>query len=96
MPLPCDTVCWSSCALDGATGAQKDQIDAIPTAMVPLGGVSCMDSAMEPRCAICLGEYEAGESLRRPKCGHSFHKDCLDTWLTAKASCPICQQFHSA
>ena len=80
------------CMLSGTAGAQKDQIDAIPTAMVPLGGVGRMEPGVEPRCAICLGEYEAGEGLRRPKCGHSFHKDCLDVWLTNKAVCPICQQ----
>ncbi len=85
-----------SCSLHvplyGAAGAQKDQIDAIPTAMVPLGGVAGMELGVELRCAICLGEYEAGESLRRPNCGHSFHKDCLDTWLLSKNTCPICQQ----
>ena len=45
----------------------------------------------ESRCSICLGDYAAGESLRQPKCGHAFHRDCLDTWLAAKAVCPICQ-----
>jgi len=86
----------STCSLHassfGGAGAQKDQIDAIPTAMVPLGGVACMELGAELRCAICLGEYEAGESLRQPKCGHSFHKDCLDTWLSTRGVCPICQQ----
>jgi hypothetical protein len=74
------------------TGAQKDQIDAIPAAVVPPGGVARLGPHMEARCPICLGEYEAGEGLRRPQCGHSFHRDCLDTWLTTKAVCPICQQ----
>lgn len=57
--------------------------------VVPAGGPG---PSCEARCSICLGDYEAGESLRQPKCGHAFHKDCLDTWLTTKAVCPICQQ----
>lgn len=72
-----------------AVGAKKEEIDGIPTSLVPAAG---RGPTCEARCSICLADYEAGESLRQPKCGHSFHKDCLDTWLTSKAVCPICQQ----
>ncbi|CAN1189485.1 RING-H2 finger protein ATL3, partial [Linum perenne] len=51
---------------------------------------SCSDGAV---CSICLGEYQKGECLRLlPKCGHVFHKGCIDLWLSSRSSsCPICR-----
>ncbi|CAO2813640.1 unnamed protein product [Amaranthus hypochondriacus] len=43
-------------------------------------------------CAVCLAEFEEGESLRiLPKCSHAFHIPCIDTWLTSHITCPICR-----
>ena len=42
---------------------------------------------------MCLAEYEAGEVLRRlPPCGHEFHLACIDLWLTAHTTCPMCRR----
>ncbi|CAI7834871.1 unnamed protein product [Closterium sp. NIES-54] len=44
-------------------------------------------------CAVCLGEYAAGERIKVvPACAHGFHADCIDLWLAAKTTCPICRQ----
>jgi hypothetical protein len=33
-------------------------------------------------CAVCLSEYEGEERVKTiPKCGHTFHADCLMEWL---------------
>jgi Ring finger domain len=40
-------------------------------------------------CAVCLSNIEVGDQLRKLKCGHFFHKSCLDQWLKFKPSCPI-------
>jgi len=41
---------------------------------------------------VCLGEYDAGELLRRlPRCGHDFHLKCIDAWLSQHSTCPICR-----
>ncbi|KAJ3043646.1 E3 ubiquitin-protein ligase rnf13 [Rhizophlyctis rosea] len=43
-------------------------------------------------CAVCLCEYEDGEMLRELGCGHAFHCECIDQWLTKQSSeCPLCK-----
>ncbi|KAL5224348.1 hypothetical protein ABZP36_010987 [Zizania latifolia] len=43
-------------------------------------------------CAVCLLEFADGDELRAlPLCGHAFHADCIDVWLRAHASCPLCR-----
>ena len=49
------------------------------------------DSSNET-CAICLDEYEEDDGLRELPCGHRFHVDCIDEWLTRVNSvCPLCK-----
>ncbi|TKY47682.1 RING-H2 finger protein ATL54 [Spatholobus suberectus] len=46
----------------------------------------------ETKCLVCLGEFQQEESLRLlPKCYHSFHVPCIDTWLRSHRSCPLCR-----
>lgn len=43
-------------------------------------------------CSICLADYQAADVLRLlPECSHMFHIDCVDTWLKAHPTCPICR-----
>ncbi|XP_019182832.1 PREDICTED: RING-H2 finger protein ATL57-like [Ipomoea nil] len=52
------------------------------------------DAAVEPplECTVCLSTFEEGEAIRKLKCKHVFHKDCLDTWLEqCSATCPLCR-----
>jgi len=44
-----------------------------------------------PCCAICLGEFEENDQLRRLPCGHQqFHSCCVDHWLSKAGRCPLC------
>ncbi|ONK74155.1 uncharacterized protein A4U43_C03F3330 [Asparagus officinalis] len=43
-------------------------------------------------CAVCLSEFDDDESLRLlPRCDHVFHPDCIDAWLAAHVTCPVCR-----
>ncbi|KAK6280592.1 PREDICTED: probable E3 ubiquitin-protein ligase ATL44 [Theobroma cacao] len=50
------------------------------------GGSSPVD------CAVCLENFKMGEKCRLlPLCRHSFHADCVDSWLLRNPICPICR-----
>ncbi|KAF0890112.1 hypothetical protein E2562_037680 [Oryza meyeriana var. granulata] len=50
------------------------------------------DTCAGAACAICLGEFAAGDALRRgPGCGHRFHAECAERWLRLSATCPVCR-----
>lgn len=41
---------------------------------------------------MCLADYQANEKLQQiPPCGHTFHLDCIDLWLTSHTTCPLCR-----
>ncbi|RCV21849.1 hypothetical protein SEVIR_4G139700v4 [Setaria viridis] len=43
-------------------------------------------------CAVCLEDVRAGEVVRQlPACRHLFHVDCVDAWLRAHRTCPLCR-----
>ncbi|KAL5200559.1 hypothetical protein ABZP36_021762 [Zizania latifolia] len=43
-------------------------------------------------CAVCLEDVQGGETVRQlPACGHLFHVDCIDMWLHAHRTCPLCR-----
>ncbi|KAL9234336.1 hypothetical protein vseg_009219 [Gypsophila vaccaria] len=43
-------------------------------------------------CAVCLSKFEKNDVLRLlPICCHAFHAECIDTWLSANLTCPLCR-----
>jgi len=46
----------------------------------------------DKECCICLGSFEAGETVRILPCRHEYHAQCIDQWLTSHhRTCPICK-----
>ncbi|KAJ8442107.1 hypothetical protein Cgig2_007945 [Carnegiea gigantea] len=72
------------------SGLDRSTIESYPK--VVLGESQRLPKPDDKSCPICLGEYLPKEALRTlPHCGHSFHVDCIDEWLTMNASCPVCR-----
>ncbi|CAA0820334.1 E3 ubiquitin-protein ligase ATL4 [Striga hermonthica] len=43
-------------------------------------------------CAVCLSKFEPHDQLRLlPLCCHAFHAACIDTWIVANHTCPLCR-----
>ena len=44
-------------------------------------------------CPICYTEYCQGDLVTAiPGCGHEFHFDCIETWISnGNNSCPVCR-----
>ncbi|XP_057479435.1 RING-H2 finger protein ATL57-like [Actinidia eriantha] len=64
-----------------------------PSAVRSLPLISCGGGAKQHiDCAICLGEFEEREMVKLiPHCGHAFHPECIDTWLSSRVTCPLCR-----
>ena len=69
----------------GGKGLSADEIGALPCHDVVKGGGG-------GDCAVCLEALEAGDRCRRlPRCEHSFHAPCVDSWLRKSRWCPVCR-----
>lgn len=43
-------------------------------------------------CVICLNQFKEGQKCRlMKKCGHRFHRSCIDRWLMVEQQCPLCR-----
>ncbi|KAM0917744.1 hypothetical protein ACQ4PT_009194 [Festuca glaucescens] len=43
-------------------------------------------------CSVCLGLFQHGESVRLlPACLQLFHVECIDPWLDAHTTWPVCR-----
>lgn len=47
------------------------------------------EQVLPASCAICLEDFKEAIYVRSLRCGHVFHKKCIDIWLCHNASCPL-------
>ena len=51
------------------------------------------ESLINESCSICLDEYQKQEMIVvMRKCGHVFHKKCINEWLEGNDRCPNCNE----
>merc|ERR1711871_227516 len=88
----------SSVPVDPATA---DSLERDGTSAMPPAGYSSWETApgsdapkASPtgpiQCAVCLEPCLPGDTVRTLACLHQFHRDCIDHWLSMKATCPVC------
>jgi len=57
-----------------------------------------LESGNPVACAICLCDFEPGDSVKTTPCNHSFHEGCLQSWLICSMcrwkaqSCAVCRR----
>ncbi len=62
----------------------RRQIDAATTVF--------QNNNLSENCAICLDTIQENTNVRKINhCGHTFHKRCIDTWLSVNVRCPVCR-----
>lgn len=61
-----------------------EKIKSIPTQTMKIDVDSC--------CSICFEDFQKGEPFQELPCTgkHIFHKECINSWLRKKLSCPNC------
>ncbi|KZV29562.1 hypothetical protein F511_00840 [Dorcoceras hygrometricum] len=70
------------------SGIDRKVIESLP--MFRFSSLRGQKDGLE--CVVCLNKFEADEVLRLlPKCKHAFHVECVDTWLDAHSTCPLCR-----
>ncbi|XP_076914077.1 RING-H2 finger protein ATL70-like [Bidens hawaiensis] len=69
-------------------GIDEDVLVTFPTFLYSNKGETVIDSS----CSICLADYKPADVVRLlPACGHLYHVSCIDTWLKAHPTCPMCR-----
>ncbi|URE32099.1 Zinc finger, C3HC4 type (RING finger) [Musa troglodytarum] len=70
------------------SGVDRAVVESLP--VFRFGSLQGQKEGLE--CAVCLSRFEPAEALRLlPKCRHGFHVECVDTWLDAHSTCPLCR-----
>jgi hypothetical protein len=42
-------------------------------------------------CVVCFEPYKVNDIVRILTCKHFFHKNCIDPWILAHGTCPMCK-----
>ncbi|CAM8911098.1 unnamed protein product [Rhodiola kirilowii] len=51
-------------------------------------------AACDEPCAVCLNLFEEEDAVRRLRCCHVFHAECIDEWIEhdhVNVTCPLCR-----
>ena len=67
-------------------GLSKEKINSIPNK--PFHKALFDDNY---QCIICMENFSENELVKQLLCGHIFHGDCIDHWLTQQKNCPFCK-----
>ena len=69
-------------------GLTKKQIKKIPKVIYNKNKFKGDDN----KCVVCQYEFKNGENVTKLPCGHLFHSECVDTWLSKNKVFPMCHK----
>lgn len=79
--------------------ASAEAIAALPKKRVTRHMVGAGDSPadfpeeeLHGECSICMDEVPIGAEVTELPCGHWFHGQCIEAWLTEHDTCPHCRK----
>lgn len=49
-----------------------------------------VEECLSRECIVCMCPMLPGEEIRYLPCLHVYHRECIDTWLLKRLSCPVC------
>lgn len=49
------------------------------------------DAPKDDVCAFCYVESQESDDWRTLRCGHKFHRKCIDPWIIKNNTCPLCR-----
>ncbi|GAX86687.1 hypothetical protein CEUSTIGMA_g14094.t1 [Chlamydomonas eustigma] len=93
-----EALCRLDDQVENRKGASRHEINLLPTVIagfqkeIQQQGQKDFSAPEVGTCPICLEDVVEGTVMRVLPCCHRFHRDCVDSWLERKATCPICQK----
>ncbi|KAJ8892706.1 hypothetical protein PR048_005287, partial [Dryococelus australis] len=51
-----------------------------------------LETGKSLQCSVCWDDFSLGESVRKLKCEHIYHENCIVPWLQLHGTCPICRK----
>ena len=68
------------------TAAKKQAIESLPKVNLTSEKLSS-----DPKCPICLEEFDSKGTATELPCKHCFHTECIEEWLNTQHTCPMCR-----
>ena len=67
-----------------------DSLSSKEIALIPIQIVS--KSERSTCCAICQENFKQKKFSKGLLCGHLFHIDCINKWMSRNRHCPLCRK----
>ncbi|KAJ2439793.1 hypothetical protein GGI03_008722, partial [Coemansia sp. RSA 2337] len=81
----------TSCSAEGCTGCEKPHESPSSNPPYVTAETSVLKGCIAT-CIVCIDDFVLGSKMRILPCGHNYHIECIDPWLTTKSSlCPLCK-----
>ena len=77
-----------------ADGLAKDKIDNIPATTVQHTSITVEQEHIDKEllCSVCLDDFILTELVRKLRCNHLYHAQCIIAWLERHGDCPLCRR----